>query len=257
MPKKSTAETSTVNDNQNPTEGENSEPGVEAPTTTDAPIGTNDTSANPPPSDDAAPTKDEQADAPPQSPDPDYATKARSFGRFRLTQNFDEVAGVSQLLVHVSRLKPSPQSWFRTHPDESFRMTVALLTIKDEKSEPYLVAPELVEHVAAEIVPHTLITYITRQKVVGLWPLRLPRGDGKTDGWMRTAHEAANAAMKRWVRMTANMAAGAYDVQVTNAPLAEPEWPDVTFEKLVEIAYRDHIIETLDHPVLRRLRGEV
>ena len=196
------------------------------------------------------------ADGPTGTPGQGYASKARSFGRFRMAQNFDEVAGVSKVLIHASRLKPSPQSWFRVHPDEQYRMPVALLTLKDEKSEPYLVAPEIVNHVPGEVAPHLLVTYVTRQSVVGLWPLRLPRADGKTDSWLRTAHEAANLAMKQWVRMTANMAAGAYDVHVTSAPLPDPEWPDMVFEQLVEIAYRDHIIETLDHPVLRRLRGE-
>ena len=136
-------------------------------------------------------------------------------------------------------------------------MPVALLVLKDERSEPYLVAPGIVAEMSAETSPHLLVTYVTRQGAVGLWPLRLPRSDGKSDSWMRTAHEGANLGMTRWVRLTANLPNGAYDVQVTSANLSEPEWPDMAFEKRIEIAYRDHIIESLDHPVLRRLRGEI
>jgi hypothetical protein len=213
---------------------------------------------------DEAPSSGALPHAPMKSPPPDsgsgnggYVAKARSFSRFRLPQNFEEVAGVSKVLVHVSREKPRPQAWFRVHPDEAYRMIVALIVLKDEKSEPYLLAPEIVAEAAAEYTRHLLVTYVTRQGVVGLWPLRLPGSDGKTDPWLRSAHEGMNLATKRYVRMTANMSAGAYDVNVTQANLPEPEWPSETFEKLIEIAYRDHIIESLDHPVLRRLRGEV
>ena len=37
--------------------------------------------------------------------------------------------------------------------------------------------------------------------------------------------------------------------------LPEPQWPEVTFQDLVKIAFKDHFIRDLDHPVVRRLRG--
>jgi hypothetical protein len=74
---------------------------------------------------------------------------------------------------------------------------------------------------------------------------------------MRSALEGAQLAMRRWVRLQANRTGGTYDVRVTSATLPEPEWPDITFERLLEIAFADHIIDRLDHPVLRRLRGEI
>lgn len=185
-----------------------------------------------------------------------YTAKARSFSRFRLAANLDEAAGVSKVIVHVNTVKPSPQTWFRVHPDESYRLPVALLNLKEE-NEAFIVDPGLVPELAAEVVPHLLFTYMTRQGVVGIWPVRLPRSDGRTDGWMRSSHEAAELAMSRWVRMQASRSAGAYDVNVTSASLPDPEWPDISFEKLLEMGFADHVIESMDHPVLRRLRGEV
>ncbi len=198
----------------------------------------------------SAPTKSEQ------SPSTAYVAKAQSFARFKLAQNYDEVAGTSKVLVHVAVGKPSPQTWFRVHPDEAFRMAVAVLTLKDE-GETYIVSPDLAMDHPTEITPVLLVTYVTRQGVIGIWPLRQPRSDGRTDGWMRSASDAAQIAMTRWVRLQANRAAGAYDVRVTKADLADPEWPDANFEKLLELGFEDHIIEDMSHPVLRRLRGEV
>src|SRR5207247_1402890 len=44
-----------------------------------------------------------------------------------------------------------------------------------------------------------------------LWRVKLPGPDGKHNVWHRLAAEAAERAMKRWVRVTANMSLGAYD----------------------------------------------
>jgi hypothetical protein len=74
---------------------------------------------------------------------------------------------------------------------------------------------------------------------------------------MRSSHEAAELGMKRWVRMQASRSAGSYEVHITKAPLSEPEWPEIDFEKLLELGFADHVIDDLSHPVLRRLRGEM
>jgi hypothetical protein len=185
-----------------------------------------------------------------------YHAKASSLGRFRLPQDFDQVAQVKKVIVVVKAQKPNGQAFFRVHADEAYRMQVALLKLKDE-NEVYLVGPSLIAQLGAEVTPHTLYTYVTRQGVVGLWPARLPRNDGRTDHWMQSEHHAATRAMAQWVRMTANMAAGAFDVRVSMAELPEPEWPEMSFEQLLELAFADHIIEDMNHPVLRRLRGEM
>jgi hypothetical protein len=89
-----------------------------------------------------------------------------------------------------------------------------------------------------------------------LWPVRLPV-EGRHDEWNRSALDAADTATKRWVRLVANMQLGAYDVHTAEGTLDDPEWPDISFKRVLEVAFKDRFIETLDHPVLRRLRGEV
>jgi hypothetical protein len=61
--------------------------------------------------------------------------------------------------------------------------------------------------------------------------------------------------MTRWIRMKANMSLGAYEITVAESVVADPVWPDLSFQELVRIAYRDRMITTLDHPVIKRLRG--
>jgi hypothetical protein len=93
--------------------------------------------------------------------------------------------------------------------------------------------------------------------VVFLWPVRLPGPDGKLDDWGRTALDAVRLAQTRWVRVTANMALGAYDVWEAGANLPDPQWPETPFNDLLRVAFGRWYINASDHPVLRRLHGEV
>jgi hypothetical protein len=40
-------------------------------------------------------------------------------------------------------------------------------------------------------------------------------------------------------------------------PFPDPEWPQLGFWELIKIAFRDHLVDRIDHPVIKRLRGQV
>ena len=70
----------------------------------------------------------------------------------------------------------------------------------------------------------------------------------------KSAAMAAQHAMKAWSRVRANMSLGAYEVtEATGANIPEPEWPEIPFKDMYRIAFRDKIIRSLDHPVVKRL----
>jgi hypothetical protein len=77
------------------------------------------------------------------------------------------------------------------------------------------------------------------------------------DDWSRSAAEAAKLAREHWVRVAANMSLGAYDVFQAMGDIPKPDWPEQPLKDLLRVGFRDKLIETIDHPVLRRLRGEV
>ena len=176
--------------------------------------------------------------------------------RLRLSQNFAETVGVKKALITVPARKPGRQDFVRTHPDESYRLETAVLELKEER-ETYLVDPDIWHELPGEIVPKVLFTTINRQGVLTIWPVRLPGEDGRHDEWNRSALEAAEMAQKRWVRVAANMGLGAYEVYEAVGNIPEPEWPDVDFQEILRICFKDHFITTMDHPVVRRLRGEM
>jgi hypothetical protein len=172
----------------------------------------------------------------------------------RLNQNFVESAGVKRLLTTVPVRKPGPQEFVRVHPDVRYREPLAVLELKDDR-EVYLLPPALAQELPGEFYMATLYTTISRQNVVFLWPVRLPSSDGRVIEWHRSAASAAEHAMRRWVRVKANMGLGAYELFEAASTVPDPEWPAVSFQELIEIAFRDRLITNLDHPAIKRLRG--
>ncbi len=178
--------------------------------------------------------------------------------RLRLSPDYAASLGVKRVLTTIPVRKPSKESFVRTHPDESYRLSTYVLELKEDQ-EMYLVSRDLWDELSSEatVSPRLLITTVNRAGIATLWPIRLPGPDGKLDSWSRSAMEAADIARTRWVRVSASMSLGAYEVSVATASLVEPVWPDLSLGQILAIAFRDKVIDSLDHPVLRRLRGEV
>jgi hypothetical protein len=177
--------------------------------------------------------------------------------RLRLSPNLTAALGVKKHLTTVPVRKPSKEWFVRCHPDEKYRLSTYVVDLKED-NETYLVAPDLWDHLADESTfsPRLLVTAINKQGTVFLWPIRLPGSDGRHDDWSKSALEAANFATKGWVRVQANMSLGAYDVFEASRNVGEPEWPTLPLNELLRVAFKDRYIASIDHPVLKRLRGE-
>jgi hypothetical protein len=119
------------------------------------------------------------------------------------------------------------------------------------------VLPSVARDIPGEYITVMMYACINRAGNVFLWPVRLPGTDGRQLDWHRSAAEAAEMATKSWVRIRANMNIGAYDVFEASSTIPEPEWPkDLTFEQMLRIAFKGRLVDSLSHPVLKRLRGE-
>jgi hypothetical protein len=175
----------------------------------------------------------------------------------RLDQSYADTVGVKKLLTTVPVRKPNKQDFVRVHPDASYRLTpAAIIEVKDDR-EVYLVTPNLAPGLVGEFSTVTLFTTINRQGTLHLWPVKLPASDGRQNEWHRSAAEAAERAMKKWVRVTASMSLGAYEIFEASGDLPEPIWPDFSFQEILRIAFRERIVDRADHPLVQRLQGIV
>lgn len=167
-----------------------------------------------------------------------------------------EDLGVEKPILVISVDKPNKQSFFRVHPDPKFRADARIIRLEAER-ESYLVTNQIWPAIPGETKFVRLIPYITREGGIGLWPVPLPDDLlGKKDSnWAITARAAAEYAETKWVRMSANMQLGRYDV-MTSASIPDPVWPTITFREILEKAFgKGHLIDSLDHPVVRQLQG--
>ena len=175
----------------------------------------------------------------------------------RLNQSFADTVGVKKRVTTVQVRKPNRQDFVRVQPLPAYRLgPTGIIELKEDR-EVYLVTPNMAQELPGEFTPANLFTTINRQGVLHLWPVKLPGPDGKHNEWHRSAAEAAELAMTRWIRLTANMSLGAYEIFEATGDLPEPEWPDIPFPEILKIAFRDRIVDRADHPLVQRLRGQV
>lgn len=174
----------------------------------------------------------------------------------RLSQDFSATIGVKKVLTTIPCRKPNRQEFVRVRAGEDWRLETAALEEKTNR-ETYLVDKSLWSDLSGEIIPVCLFLTINRQSDISLWPAKLPATDGRMNAWHESALAAARLAETKWVRVSANMSSGLYDVFEAAGELADPEWPALTFQEILRLSFKDRFIRSADHPVLRALRGEV
>lgn len=167
----------------------------------------------------------------------------------------EELIGIKKVLASVPIRRPKRQEFIRVRPEDSYRLDVAILDL-EEDGESFMVAPELRPELADELKRVTLYTTANRAGGIFLWPIRLPDATGRRNSWAESSRRGAELAMEKWARLSSNRAAGQYDLAIAAAALPEPEWPDSPFRELLRLAFQDAMINSVDHPAIRRLRGQ-
>ena len=174
----------------------------------------------------------------------------------RLPANYGATLGVKKLLTAVPVGKPKKSQFFRTHAADE--MTFAAMFLEQKESrESYVVLPNVAQEISELVRPVVLHAAIDRQNNVFLIPVPLPGEAGTRNPWHESLAQAVELAKLKWLRITANMHTGSYDVYEAEGALPEPEWPEHGIDALVEVAFRGKIITSLDHPVVQSLLGRV
>jgi len=174
----------------------------------------------------------------------------------KLSQDFGSEVGVKKLITTIPIRKPNKHEFVRVHDDQAYQLQTAVIEIKEDR-ETYFVDQAIATQLPDMVVPKLIVVAINRQGILFLWPIRLPGADGRHDNWNSSALEASNIAKETWIKVTSNMSLGAYEVYEAVANLPEPEWPELDFQEIMEIACKDRFITTLEHPVIKRIRGEI
>ena len=164
--------------------------------------------------------------------------------------------GVKKQTLSVRVSKPDKQEFVRVHPSPEYRVDTALIEDKVNR-ESYLVSPDLWAELPDFITLVRLVTAVNRHGTLFLWPAKLPSPDGRTMAWHETMLEAQEIAVDSWIRVQADMTAGAYAVFKATGNLPDPAWEELTFQEILKLAFRARFIDSKNHPFLQELFGQV
>lgn len=196
------------------------------------------------------PNDDERPTDAPKAPNP------FDLDALRRAANYSVSAPVENVLTTVPCRKPGKQEFVRVRPGEAWQAQLNLLEIEnDQGKEVYLVAPAICQELAKETRLILLVVAINRSGVSFLWPLKLAGPDDKPNSWYDSARVAAKLAEEHWVRVTSNMSSKSYETAKARVAIPEPEWPDKSLQELIEVCFRDRLIDSLEHPVVQQLWG--
>lgn len=176
----------------------------------------------------------------------------------RLSTSEGALAGPKEYLSRLPVGKPSKQEFWRANPDEGMSLITNLFEDKENR-EFYIIAPSMLgEMMALDVVtPVKLTPTISRQGVLRLIPAKLPSDTGGSASWQDTLLLAVERAKTKWVRIGADMALGAYRIWEAQGALSDPEWPDISLNQMLEIGFKDRIIDNEDHPIFNKLLGRI
>ncbi len=168
------------------------------------------------------------------------------------------LAGSTEVLARVPVRKPMRHEYFRVRPGDENCFTTVLYEDRETR-EHYFIAPAMLAFLRAntDVAIATLVPFITKQKVVGIFPLKLATDATVQSGWQSTAMAAAQTAKGKWVRMQADMGLGGYRIYSAEGQLGEPAWPEIPFNELLDIAFKDRVIASEDHPMLNKILGRL
>jgi hypothetical protein len=171
----------------------------------------------------------------------------------RLSQDFSSGV-VKELNTIPVRSKPTSQEFVRVLEDENCRLTAGILEWEAD-GQLYIVVPNVVPHLGKDVRSRLLLPTMTATGNFFLWALKLTTEGEKINTWNISSLAAAEMAVKKWVKVSSNQSAHAYDTFVAQGNIPDPEWPKLTLKEILKLAFKDRFIDSADHPIVKKLKG--
>jgi hypothetical protein len=166
--------------------------------------------------------------------------------------------GIRREFTQIRIGKPKKSSCFRSHADPAYRLPVNIIEYDSGMmKEEFLVMPTVTEALVEETKPKLLVLCVDKMGTPFLWlaPRQAEDGFQRTNLWNTSALEALKLSETKWVRMSANMAEGAYTIHTSSSDSA-PDWPDLQLNELIKLGFgEERVIRDMNHPVVKRLLG--
>ncbi|APG24258.1 hypothetical protein [Syntrophotalea acetylenica] len=148
---------------------------------------------------------------------------------------------------------PGKLDFFRTPEGTDYRGT--FLFMDDPRTrDGYLIHPGLEEELAGDAAMAEVGLAANQHGDQFVWVVKHPAYDGEPYGESKL--DALDRARTQWVRLRKRQDRQGYDVLTAQGTFPEPEWPDKPFDDILAAVFAGRIVTSLDHPIIKRLRGE-
>jgi len=167
-------------------------------------------------------------------------------------------------IIQIKVDKPKKIHFFRAMPppEERGYLQVYMVNGAELSNVPknwYVVTTHLVKALGEYGKPirkFALVPTIDRDGNIRVWPHSLTT-TGQGESWFNSRQLVIATAIKKWVSFQANNIESNYKITEARDQSLEPKWPlDLKYEDLIHKAVGDHYVTSLNHPVIRSLRGD-
>jgi hypothetical protein len=168
--------------------------------------------------------------------------------------HMEEFASVEERSSVVEFGKPPKGIYFTVPPEPTkpWRDRAFYFLLEMEGRDPLIVAPDIANQKKEEDVirPVLIVRYVTMAGEEGLWVLKLDPPDGKSNRWNTSALNILELASSgKWVRMVSAKNYYRHSVSKRTFEQVPPKFTDRSFQDLIDIAFKDRTVTTLDHEI--------
>ena len=162
--------------------------------------------------------------------------------------------GAREILSVIAVRRPKNNEFIRVPLLPQYSLTTAIFEDKDE-NETYFIAPAIRPLVISGAVTKMLTLTVNQLGHTFIWPVPCDEGQSRKSTWNESARAGYHRAKTIWVKLVSDRAAFMYRLYEAEGQLPEPRWPTTPFGQLLSLAFRNRIIDTEDHPILKAQRG--
>lgn len=184
----------------------------------------------------------------------------------KLKPNTSGIVKTEPLLKTIRTAKPNSTDFFRIRPGEDWTMEFPIFAPKGKpgtENEKYLVYPEFQQELMERnsLIPvRFYFGIIWGSKILFLSDVGIKTSEnGALNSYNKSRMELYELAKEKWISISANKDLGAYTATEAKSKIPDPIWPvkPANIGEAIEIAFKDNVIDNENHPILKKLRGEI
>lgn len=152
--------------------------------------------------------------------------------------------------IHIN--KPRRDEWVMVRSGKEWETAIYVIEdAQDMDREIYVVTADLANGELADDARYAIL-YLAISSTGRLfwWHVKIA-ANSRRNHWAESALKAIEAAKGKWIRVIP--AHEGYEIREARARMSEPQWPDMSRNEIIQLAFEDRIIDSMEHPVAQRL----